>query len=82
VKITGFPLSFGIFQSYYSQLPQFAGNPYIPIVGTVASGISYLGAPLVTPIIKLYPQYQRHMIWFGCKPIHPKPNPPFPILIR
>ncbi|KAN0101995.1 MFS general substrate transporter [Hyaloscypha variabilis] len=61
----GFPLSFGVFQNYYSHLPQFADNPYIPIVGTVASGISYLGAPLVTPFIKRYSRYQRQMIWVG-----------------
>jgi hypothetical protein len=63
----GFPLSFGVFQNYYSHLPQFADNPYIPIVGTVASGISYLGAPLVTPFIKRYSRYQRQMIWVGCE---------------
>lgn len=65
--LPGFPLSFGVFQNYYSHLPQFANNPYIPIVGTVASGISYLGAPLVTPVIKRYSRYRRQMIWFGCK---------------
>ena len=61
----GFPLSFGVFQNYYSGLPQFANNRYIPIVGTVASGISYLGAPLVTPVIKRYSKYRRQMIWIG-----------------
>lgn len=65
--ISGFPLSFGVFQNYYSQQPQFANNPFISIVGTVASGISYLGAPLVIPVIKRYSKYQRHMIWIGCQ---------------
>ena len=62
----GFPLSFGVFQNYYSQLPQFANSPYISIVGTTASGISYLGAPFVAPLIKRYSRYQRQMIWVGC----------------
>ncbi|OIW22987.1 major facilitator superfamily transporter [Coniochaeta ligniaria NRRL 30616] len=61
----GFPLSFGVFQSYYSTLPEFAGNRYISVVGTVATGISYLGAPFVLPLIKRYQKYQRQMIWVG-----------------
>ncbi|GJN73963.1 hypothetical protein PLICBS_008047 [Purpureocillium lilacinum] len=61
----GFPLSFGVFQNYYSKLPQFADNRYISVVGTVASGLSYLGAPFIMPLIKRYHKYQRHMIWIG-----------------
>ena len=64
--VSGFPLSFGVFQNYYSTLPQFAGNRYISVVGTVASGLSYLGAPFIMPLIKRYHKYQRHMIWIGC----------------
>jgi hypothetical protein len=62
----GFPLSFGVFQNYYSQLPEFANHPYISIVGTVASGISYLGAPVVIPLNQRFSKYHRQMIWFGC----------------
>ncbi|KAJ5519679.1 MFS monocarboxylate [Penicillium fimorum] len=61
----GFPLSFGVFQNYYSELPEFSGNPYISVVGTVASGISYLGAPFTAPFIKRFQKYQRQMIWIG-----------------
>ncbi|RFU33758.1 hypothetical protein B7463_g2542, partial [Scytalidium lignicola] len=61
----GFLISFGVFQNYYSQLPQFANNPYIAIVGTIATGISYLGAPFMVPVVKRYVKYQRHMIWIG-----------------
>ncbi|KAM3560743.1 hypothetical protein MY1884_002763 [Beauveria asiatica] len=32
----GFPMSYGVFQQYYSTLPQFAGNRYIGVVGTIA----------------------------------------------
>ncbi|PIA91005.1 Monocarboxylate transporter 4 [Cercospora beticola] len=61
----GFPLSFGVFQEYYSQLPEFKDSPYISVIGTVASGLSYMAAPIVIPIIKRYSRYRRHMIWIG-----------------
>ncbi|KAH7089753.1 major facilitator superfamily domain-containing protein [Paraphoma chrysanthemicola] len=61
----GFPLSFGVFQDYYTRLPQFENNAYISVVGTSASGISYLGAPLVIPLIQRWSQYRTHMILVG-----------------
>ncbi|KAF4458687.1 MFS monocarboxylate [Fusarium albosuccineum] len=61
----GFPLSFGVFQNYYSKQPEFADSRYISVVGTVASGLSYLGAPLITPFIKRFQRLQRQMIWVG-----------------
>lgn len=61
----GFPLSFGVFQDYYAHLPAFKNSPYISAIGTTASGISYLGAPLATPLIRRWAMYRRHMILFG-----------------
>ena len=61
----GFPLSFGVFQDYYSHLPEFKGDSRITIVGTMASGIGYLAAPFVTPLIRRYSRYRRQMIWIG-----------------
>ncbi|KAI5357336.1 putative major facilitator superfamily, MFS transporter superfamily [Septoria linicola] len=61
----GFPLSFGVFQEYYSQLPEFEASPYISIIGTVASGMSYMAAPFIIPVVKRYSKYRRHMIWLG-----------------
>lgn len=61
----GFPLSFGVFQEYYSTLPAFEGNSYVSIVGTTASGISYLGAPLVMPLIRRWSDYRTTMIAVG-----------------
>ena len=61
----GFPLSYGVFQDYYFEHEPFRGNKNISVVGTVATGISYLGAPLISPIVKRYHRYQRHMIWIG-----------------
>lgn len=63
----GFPLSYGVFQDYYSTIPEFAGNQYIGVVGTIASGLGYLGAPLIMPFIQRNQQWLRQMIWIGCK---------------
>ncbi|KAK3058804.1 hypothetical protein LTR09_000369 [Extremus antarcticus] len=61
----GFPLSFGVFQNYYSQQPQFKDSPYIAVVGTIASGMSYLAAPIIIPFIRRFSRYRRMMIWIG-----------------
>ncbi|KAF4549902.1 MFS-type transporter-like protein 24 [Elsinoe fawcettii] len=61
----GFPLSFGVFQEYYARLPEYKDNRYISVVGSVATGLSYLGAPITIPIIKHYHKYQQQMIWIG-----------------
>ncbi|GAD97227.1 hypothetical protein FG11573.1 [Paecilomyces variotii No. 5] len=61
----GFPLSFGVFQEYYSKVPEFANNRYISVVGTIASGFGYLGAPIIMPFIQRYQRWQRQMIWVG-----------------
>ncbi|KAK8073440.1 hypothetical protein PG994_004339 [Apiospora phragmitis] len=45
LSATKLPLSFGVFQEYYSKVPEFASNPYVSVVGTIASGLGYLGAP-------------------------------------
>lgn len=63
----GFPLSFGVFQNYYSQLPEYANQPYVSIIGTVASGISYMGAPIIIPFLKRTSRYRVYMIWVGCE---------------
>ncbi|KGQ03018.1 Monocarboxylate transporter 12 [Beauveria bassiana D1-5] len=63
----GFPMSYGVFQQYYSTLPQFAGNRYIGVVGTIASGLGYLGAPVVMLLVQRHQQWLRPMIWIGCK---------------
>jgi hypothetical protein len=61
----GFPLSVGVFQDYYAHLPAFTNSAYISAIGTTASGISYLGAPLATPLIRRWAKYRTHMILVG-----------------
>ena len=62
---TGFPLSFGVFQEYYLDLPQFAESLFITYIGSIATGIAYLGGPFMAPLVKKYPAYQRPMVWLG-----------------
>jgi hypothetical protein len=61
----GFPLSFGIFQQYYTSLPEFEGSPFITYIGSIATGIVYMGAPLMAPLVKRFPVYQKHMVIVG-----------------
>ncbi|KAF8861309.1 MFS general substrate transporter [Acephala macrosclerotiorum] len=62
----GFPISFGVFQDYYSTLPQFQGaNSKIALIGTLAQGMSYLGAPVSAMVTKRFPKYHRLQIWIG-----------------
>lgn len=61
----GFPLSFGVFQNYYSQLPEFSNDPYLPIVGSMATGIAFLGGPFMIPLVKRFPSYHMLMILIG-----------------
>jgi hypothetical protein len=61
----GFPLSFGVFQDYYSKLPEFKNSRYISVVGTTASGISYLGAPIAIPLVRRWSNYRTRMILIG-----------------
>ena len=65
-KYSGLPISFGVFQDYYTtELPAFEGNPYVPLIGTTASGIPYLGAPLMAIVARRSQQYLGPIIWFG-----------------
>ena len=62
---TAFPLAFGVFQNYYSSLPEFRGNGNIAIIGTVPTSMFYLGALFITPVIQKYPRCQRPMVVIG-----------------
>ncbi|KAK1656821.1 major facilitator superfamily transporter [Colletotrichum godetiae] len=65
----GFPLSYGVFQDYYSKHPALKHDPSIAVIGTVATSVYYLGGPLATPFAARFQAWQRHMIivgWLGC----------------
>ncbi|CAH0023682.1 unnamed protein product [Clonostachys rhizophaga] len=61
----GFPVSFGVFQDYYSRQPDFEGDSNIPVIGTVATSLYFLGAPIAAPIVKRFRRFQRHMVVIG-----------------
>ncbi|KAH6981256.1 major facilitator superfamily domain-containing protein [Ilyonectria sp. MPI-CAGE-AT-0026] len=65
----GFPLSYGVFQDYYSRQPEFAGDNNIAIIGTLSTSIYFIGAPFAMPLVKRYQRFQRYMVvagWSGC----------------
>ncbi|KAL9039683.1 MAG: hypothetical protein Q9180_002379 [Flavoplaca navasiana] len=61
----GFSVSFGVFQNYYSKLPEFHNDRNITIIGTMASGVPYLGAPFMAIVVRRYQRYRQYMIWIG-----------------
>ncbi|KAL3449066.1 MFS general substrate transporter [Aspergillus insuetus] len=62
----GFPMSFGVFQNYYSNIPEFQKNSdNIPLIGTLAQALYYLGAPISAILTKKFPKRQRLQIRIG-----------------
>ncbi|KAI1383612.1 MFS general substrate transporter [Hypoxylon trugodes] len=62
----GFPMCFGVFQNYYSTLPEFrSDSANIALIGTLAQGIPCLGAPFSAVFTKRFSKYQRQQIWVG-----------------
>ena len=43
----------------------FQENRNIPVIGTLATGMFYLGSPVMTPLIRRWPQWQKQMVWLG-----------------
>ncbi|KAI8236517.1 hypothetical protein K4K55_003792 [Colletotrichum sp. SAR 10_96] len=65
----GFPLSYGVFQDYYTKHPSFQQDSNIAVIGTVATSVYFLGGPIATPLVARFQAWQRHMIvvgWLGC----------------
>ncbi|CAI7654923.1 unnamed protein product [Penicillium glandicola] len=60
--VWGFAFTYGVFQAYYTDIPQFKDSGNIAVVGTCAMGIMYLDLPLVFAAYRQWPKYQR----FGC----------------
>lgn len=62
----GFPMCFGVFQNYYSTIPHFEEDASrIPLIGTLAQSLYYLGAPFSAVLTRRFPKYQRQQIWLG-----------------
>ncbi|KAL8961519.1 MAG: hypothetical protein Q9183_005298, partial [Haloplaca sp. 2 TL-2023] len=60
-----FALNYGVFQEYYYSHAPFLNNDRLSIVGTIATGGFFLGAPFMTPLLKHYPRCQRPLVWSG-----------------
>ncbi|KAJ5626742.1 hypothetical protein N7528_004169 [Penicillium herquei] len=60
--VWGFAFTYGVFQEYYSALPEFENSGNIAVVGTCAMGIMYLDLPIVFAAYRQWPKYQR----LGC----------------
>ena len=64
--VWGVAFSFGVFQEYYSTIPQFAGDKSkLPIVGTICTGLMYLASPLALPLLRKYPHRRRQSMIIG-----------------
>ncbi|OTB08894.1 hypothetical protein M426DRAFT_51722 [Hypoxylon sp. CI-4A] len=62
----GFPMCFGVFQNYYSNLPEFSNDKAnIALIGTLAQGIPYVGAPFSALVTKRFPKYHRLQLYIG-----------------
>lgn len=62
----GLPLTFGVFQAYYSKHELFRDNEkQIPVIGATITGIAHAGFPIVSPIALRFHKYQLHMVWAG-----------------
>lgn len=57
--VWGFPLAFGIWESHYSEHPLFHDSLNIPTIGTLATGVTFLSAPLTIYVLIRWPQYRN-----------------------
>ncbi|TKA66347.1 hypothetical protein B0A55_08244 [Friedmanniomyces simplex] len=70
--IWGFPLAFGVFQRYYSAGDELfrpgsasGSGASVPTIGTLATGVSYLGMPFTNPVALRWPRWRRTMCVAG-----------------
>ena len=59
------PLSYGVFEDYYSREIRFKYEPNFPIVGTLSTCTLYLGSPVTCILINKFPEHKRQMVWAG-----------------
>ncbi|KAL8772378.1 MAG: hypothetical protein Q9194_004616, partial [Teloschistes cf. exilis] len=63
--LSGFPLQFGVFQSYWSTHAPYAGRSDISYIGTLETSFYFLGGPFATYLVHRYRRWQRETIWTG-----------------
>ncbi|KAK6414376.1 hypothetical protein LTR95_017742, partial [Oleoguttula sp. CCFEE 5521] len=63
--IWSLPLSYGVFQEYYSNHELFKSSTAIPTVGTLTAGTSNLCMPFMSMVAARWPQYRRTQMIAG-----------------
>ncbi|KAL8686240.1 MAG: hypothetical protein Q9218_007246 [Villophora microphyllina] len=63
--IFGYPLQFGVFQSYYSTHAPFEGRTDLSTIGTLGTALYFLGGPIATYFVHRYRRWQREATWVG-----------------
>ena len=64
--VWGFAFTFGLFQDYYTNLPEFHGQESkVATIGTAATGLMYLWAPIALGLCRQFPHYRRHGMFLG-----------------
>ena len=63
--IWGFAFSFGVFHQYYSSHALFGHSSSIATIGSLVTGVSYLGMPLGNWVAHEWPQHRRKMCAVG-----------------
>ncbi|KAG8993540.1 hypothetical protein FRB90_000671, partial [Tulasnella sp. 427] len=62
------PFSYGVFLNYYNVVLFAPDDPqlyFLPIVGTLSSGIIYFGSLIIMPLMLRYPAQKRRMTFAG-----------------
>ncbi|KAI4140413.1 MAG: hypothetical protein LQ341_003844, partial [Variospora aurantia] len=61
----GYPINYGVFQSYYFTHAPLAGNTHLSTIGTFGICFYFLGAPIATYLVRKYRRWQQEAIWTG-----------------
>ncbi|XPT03371.1 hypothetical protein M3J09_012465 [Ascochyta lentis] len=61
----GFPISFGVFQSYYSQHPLFETSNSIPSIGALVLGLPFLLLCITSPLCLRYSKHLTTIMFSG-----------------
>ena len=65
LTVAGYPLNYGVFQSYYFTHAPYTGNTNLSTIGTFGTCFYFLGAPLATYLVRRYQRWQQETIWIG-----------------
>lgn len=66
MQTRSFPFSYGVFLNYYTT-HTFKDSPssLLALVGSLSTGIMYLSAVIITPIVSRYPRQKKNIMAVG-----------------